>query len=276
MKARFEASDSTYHDQIVGQIEEFATKCELDHRFLGGLPSTALSSETKLLITASQRIAQVFNSPIRSLVRSNGTIKDLDALYFNPDKTAYNEFLKLIQLAKKRARSQDQNYPVISFERARWPEDYPNRFFQFVSSVEVENSGSLALAYGETRQIIPATTFSKWKLVFDGGLEISTIHPAALPERYLMRTGSGNVKLKDQGKYNAMRQKAMDVIKQCLEQGFDYDLDFKTWGEFIDKLRYHPDRLTKAKGWLADTYWKTIGTGLSQGIGAELGNKFTG
>lgn len=277
MEKREQANNSTYHDQIIGRVEELATECELDHRFLGGLPSLALSAETCLLINADQRTAQVFGSPVRSLVRPNGTIKDLDAIYFNPDQTAYKEFLKLKESERKKARRQGRDYPIISFERARWPGDYPNRWLQFVSSVEIGSAvDTLVLAYGQTRQTVPKSTFDRWKLVFDGDLTISTIHPAAIPERYLMRTGSGNIKPKDQEKYKIMKRQAADVIEEYRKQGFDYEHDFETWTQFIDKLRHHPDRLTRIKGLSVDIYWNTIGTWASQTVGAKLGNKMTG
>lgn len=281
-----------YAIDVLSKAEEIFQRAGTDHRFVGGVITNLVGVNTSVIINAEHRIAVFTSNKEPSLIRSDRSVRDLDAIGFSPFPDSYREAMRLLREEAVRSRKQGLPYPPISIEPtyySNWPGR--NRLLQLVSTIDVDEGGQYHLTFGKVDQVTPAETFAPWIVTIGPELRLTSINPYGLPKRYCMRNASG-IKRKDRAvevvqdgigfsKLDMLSKIADSIQKQSLAQGVDYQSLYETWDQFIDKLLHHPDPLTKAKAIATKVYWETVGTALSHGKGilkpfAGLGDRFTG
>lgn len=289
---KIEASSEQYAVDVLSKAEEILQTSRTDHRFVGGVITNPLTLATTVFLDAPRRTVQFQSHKPHSLVRTDGSIRDIDVIGFSRFTDSYEEARRLLKEEAVKYKSQNRPYPPISIEPthySNWPGR--NRLLQFVSTLDTDQQWRLHLTFGAIDQLTTHKTFEPWQITFDGGLKLTSINPYGLPKRYWMRNASG-LKKKDlaseeitlgtsYSKLDILYKIADTVRKQGLAQGEDYKKLYETWDQFIDTLINHPDPLTRAKAIVTKLYWNTIGTALAHGTGllkpfASWGDKFTG
>lgn len=287
-----EARSETYCVEILGRAEEILVRSAVDHRFVGGAITNPINLATAVVIDAKEKKSKFHSHGPLTLVRGDDSIRDVDVIGFSPYPETYTEAKRRFEEERVRAKGRDLPYPTVSVEPTHYP-NWParNRILQFVSTIDVDESGRFHLTFGKVDQEIPRETMEAWKVMFQGGLELTSINPFGLRLRYGMRNASGFKKKdlalefthegKPYSRLDVLARITNSVKEQGLAQGIDYEASYQSWQEFIYKLRFHPDPLTRAKALVTKVYWETVGTAMAHGAGilkpfAKLGDKFTG
>lgn len=287
-----EAASEAYCFEVLAKAEEILVEAGVDHRFVGGVIANPITLDTRVVIDPIAKRAELYSHEQLSLVRSDGTVRDIDLIGFSIDRERYTQARIRLREEKKTARSEGLPYPPISIEPTHypsWPER--SRLRQCVSTIDVDARKLLYLTFGGISQEIPWQTMEPWKVVFENGLELTTINPFAIPKRYYMRNPAG-LKAKDRepieyrdgvgySKIGLLERLAESVREQGVAQSIDYLEAYKSWDQFLDKLLNNPDPLTRLKAIGTRVYWDTIGTTFAHGRGifqplASLGDRFTG
>lgn len=290
---RIEGGSTQHYVDVLSKAEEILVDSGTNHRFVGGAIANPIGIDTTVVINAIQRTARIQSHGDLSLVRSDGSIRDLDAIGFSRFKDSYADARKRLKEESRKAKAQGLPYPPISIEPTHYANYWPgrNRIVQLVSTLDVDEAHRLHLTFGKIDQPTPWETMEPWQVTFDGGLQLTTLNLVGLPMRYQMRNPSG-LKKKDLAsigvrngksftKIDLLQKIASSVIEQGLTQGEDYEALYTTWRKFIDTLLNHPDCLTYYKAIVTRLYWNTVGTTLAHGTGilrpvANLGDRFTG
>ncbi len=255
MKRAVENISTSYGIDVLAKAEEILTDSGVDHRFVGGAIANHIIPGTSVTIDGNARTAIFDSFSIPSLIRSDGSVRDLDAIGFSPHPETYEEARKRFEEERRAAGKRGLPYPPVSIEPTYYP-DWPsrNRLLQLVSTLDVDRKGDLHLTFGAIDQPTPWETMEPWKMVFGNAYKLTAINLVGLPLRYYMRNPSG-LKKKDQtpeaskngASYSkvAILQKVADSVKkQGLDQGADYATLYNSWEKFIDTLTHHPDPLT--------------------------------
>lgn len=287
-----EAKSQGYYIHVLNTAERILQDSGVDHRFLGGAVTNPVSLVTKVGIDTRQKKAVYQDIKPMSLVRHDGSIRDIDVIGFSANPDTYTEARRRFHEEAILAHKQGLPYPPISIEPISYlPPSFKQKLLQFVSTIYVNSDGRLNLSFGEVNQVIPDETLAAWHITFPGGLELTSINPYGIPKRYAMRNASG-LKRKDKAieeirdgiaysKIDILTLIANSVTEQGLAQGVNYPAMYKSWEDFIYNLQNHPDWLTAKKAAITKWYWDTIGTALAHGRGifkpfASLGDSFTG
>ena len=249
------------------------------------------------------RTIQLTNHLPHGMFRSNGTVKDVDMICFDPDQEKVNEFKKWLQEEGKNAKLRGDPYPDVNMEPTRYADwKKRNSLTQFVSGIDVDEDGQMNLTFGGLKKPIADESMEAWNVLLEDGSSITTLSPFAHAMRYSMRVPSG-FKPKDLVKKygkdadgNPAYTK-LDLVKLVARQASDKGLDFwlhdykdgiyEPWVDFTKKMYQHAgsvdriDIFTASKALTTAGYWRTVGPALSHGIGilkpfASLGGVFTG
>lgn len=281
--------------RIINEIEKYCQESGLDHRFVGGTLTDLIGPQTEFEIDIDRKRINLKNPNYPSLIRSDGTSKDVDLAVFTPDKTKFEAAKQLFKEWGLKAREGGLQFPHISVEAAKHPNWQPrrNKFKQFVTVFEYDQEGNPYLTFGSIDQKINPDSLEPWTIEAEHGIKISTFNPVAHTLCYALRVPSG-VKKKDKevigtdysGKpYNKMGmigRLAHEMLTTGREKGIDYKSEYYTdWINYIHTLSRKPDLLTKIKGMITGLYWDTIGTKVAHGAGvfaklSTLSNRFTG
>lgn len=257
--------------QIVSDIESYCQDNGLDHRFVGGTVSDLIGPETEFQIYVAARRIRLVNANKPTMIREDGSVKDMDLVVFTKSREDFLRAKSTFERRETEAKAQNQPFPQISIEAAYQP-DWPerNKLKQFVSAFEFDQDGNPSLVFGDTNQEIGAETLQPWTIDIDGWNQITTFNPVAHRLCYELRVPSG-LKPKDVAKMPPLEKFATAVIKEGLESGIDYHLEFNSWWAYIQKLQRFPDPLTRVKGIITEVWWETLGTSVTHGKGM-LGN----
>lgn len=114
---RRNGSESTqYAIDVLSKAEEIFREAGTDHRFVGGVITNLVGVDTGVIINAEHRIALFTSNKEPSLIRNDGSVRDLDAIGFSPFPDSYKEAMRLLREEAVRSRKQDLPYPPISIE----------------------------------------------------------------------------------------------------------------------------------------------------------------
>lgn len=261
------AASQAYYMDLLSKAEEILTGSSVNHRFVGGVIVGPITPQSTITINTTEKTAVLAKHTPLTLLRNDGTARDIDVIGFSPDPETYNQARRNFDQEAWIAKNHRRPYPSISIESTLYPDWNPrNRLRQWVSTLDVDVSGKLHLTFGKVDQVIPWETMDPWKMSYDGGLELTTINPFGLTKRYEMRNASG-IKRKDRSKISDLASVCESVRQQALDQGVDFAKDFESWNQFIYNLQNHPDVLTRAKAVVTYLYWETVGTPIAHGRG---------
>src|SRR5574337_1199464 len=130
MKANKEAAGESYYIDVLSKAEEIFGKSGVEHRFVGGAIANPVTLNTIVDVNPLLHTADFDCYAPLSLVRSDDSIRDIDAKGFP--------------------------YPPVSIEPTSYP-GWPkrNKLLQFVSTLDVDDGGNLSLNFGEVTQVTP-------------------------------------------------------------------------------------------------------------------------
>lgn len=280
-----------YLEDIHG-IQELCEEWDANHRFVGGTFTDLINPRTKARFDFDANIIYLTNHTPTQLIRSDGTVKDVDIISFIEDPAEFQLIKRKLERLEKAAKSNGGKFPHVSIEPTRFPNFPPrNPLLQLVSGFEVDENGDLYLTYDRIRQKVDWETVEPWDVVLPDNTSFTVLNPYAHALRYLMRVPSG-VKGKDKElkrengqTYNKMSPYVNLALLFAEQAQFNYGLDidglYAPWIDFIMEMRYDSSLGMKAKRAVTGTYWDTVGTALAHGKGifepiAKLGDRFTG
>lgn len=267
--------------QIISSVENYCRQNNLDHRFVGGTVTDLIGPQTTFEIDILNRKISLFNTNTLSMIRSDGSVKDMDLVVFTRNRKDFLRARKTFELREAEAKAQNRPFPQVSVEAAyqqNWPRR--SRLKQFVSAFEFDQDGDISLAFGDTVQEIPVESIEPWTIDIDGQTQITALNPVAHRTCYDLRVPSG-MKPKDVAKMPPIEKFAIEVIKEGLTKDIDYTEMYANWWAYVEKLQKQPDLLTKVKGKITGFWWKTLGTAATHGKGpfgtlARLNNRMNG
>jgi hypothetical protein len=289
--AHIEALNRRYCDTI-GAIEEICKDIPF-HVHVGGTFTDLIGPKTTFTISPVSRTLILANYLPPTMIRSDGTPKDIDMIVGVKKKL---DFLKLKERLKALTPTNKNHelFPSISVEPILYyPEWKPrNAIFQLVSGIDVDQANTPFLVFGFNRTPISWKSLEKWK-VTAGHLEFATLNPFAHALRYPMRVPSGvkkkdkEIKVENDFRFNKMSL-LMRLANQIYIAGLEVGIDYKNenyylpWKEFlINGFLKKQSALTKVKAGITGWFWNSIGTEIAHGKGflepfSHLSDRFTG
>jgi len=266
---------------ILKQIEEYCSTHDINHRFVGGVSFGGLLNEhTTYHIDKKKRIITLSQHNKLTLLRSDGSTKDIDMILFCPEKDTLLAFKSFLLQMEKEVLDKKGVFPVISFENAIYPQaSQRNVILQFVSALEVDVDNHVFLTFDDLRQEISWESLQPWKVILNDQDKLSFMvrNPIADFYAYYFRS-PGGLKPKDELKIKYLGTLAIDL----LTKNSDYQTLYKPWQEFIKQLEKTTHSRIQLKILITKLYWQTVGTTLAHGKGGigiitrSLMNQFTG
>lgn len=281
-------SPSERYKNILVETENYCTTIGADHRFVGGTIADLLSPTTCISIDIERRIVVFRNYPPLTVFRSDGSVKDVDVIFFTKSSEVFQTARQDFTSWQKTAKHNGIPFPAISAEAARYPH-WPsiNSLKQFVTAWEVDLNNIPSLHFGSIHQPINPSTIEPWTYQLeDDQIKLTGLNPFGFALCYVLRVPSG-VKMKEKhideyvqgcksdgtparGKYNRMSL-VMGLATQAHREAQKYGIDLKTlhkeWIEYIHKLHHTNDPLIRLKAVVTDWYWKHLGTDTAHGKG---------
>lgn len=279
----------TYMDAVltnaITAIEDYCRKNRISHRFVGGVSYGGLVSETTTYrINASQKTIELFGHNPLSLVRTDGTIRDIDVILFCPKRKSMQNLRNYITTLEKKAAKEHIPFPVIAMENAIYEPEIRNTTAQFVTAIEVTKQNDVYLTFDDITQKICWQSLEPWTVILEDNTKFTTRNPIADYCAYHIRA-PGGIKPKDQEKLKWLKKLSEAVTQEgkMLVPPVDYgsEVYFSSWREYMRKLDGTTHARIRLKKWLLSLYWKTIGTTFAHGKGflrylLVFSNQFTG
>lgn len=288
----------TGFSKIAANVDNTLRKHNLDHRLVGGILPDLLNLNVirTAQIDPVERKLFLPDHINPTLLRNDGTVKDLDVITFSPNINSHQSALMEIAKKEKQAKSQGHPYPFVALERTRYSGQAKiNQLSEFVSSFVVDENNQLHLKYDSISEPITKKSVEEWTVQLRDGTTLTMFNPCAHVLRYPMR-GPAGVKKKDKipipdplapygytNKISLLMTLSARVQEEGLKYGIDYNSEeyYAPWKRFILNLLKHPNANIKAKGFIAKLYWDTFGTALAHGKGvfkplSRFSTKFTG
>lgn len=281
----------SYYKGVIGWIDATAKRHGEEIRFVGGTLTDVLTPDTTFTVDAPNRTIRIANHKDLTPIRPDGTIKDLDIISFCPDPSRHEEFMAEIKTKFSEDRRRGFPLPYISVEPTHYHDKgwtQRKERLQFVSTLDVkevrvlgkeEVVEILSLRFDRINQTISWKSVDPWTAELSDGTKFTILNPIAHMLRYHMRVPSGPKKKdtepkeyeqgKTASKMELLRKMARAVYEEGLRQGIDYldETHYAPWLRFIDRMQNDPDKIIRLKAALTGTYWDTIGTAFSRGVG---------
>lgn len=261
--------EAEQYTRILAELENYCRRHNLDHRFVGGTLTDLIGLQTEFEIDAAGKTIKLINPNPQTMIRGDNTIKDIDLVIFSKDRQVYLEARRTFAYWARAARERHLPFPQISVEAAYHPDrNWPkrNKLKQFVTAFEVDDAGNITLAFGNIRQQIQRESVESWTVILENGTRLTVFSPIAHRLCYELRVPSG-IKPKDIDKMPLLTEFARKTIAEGSKHGIDYTAMYQTWQTYIDRLKNHPDPLTRAKAAATGLYWRTLGTQVAHGTG---------
>lgn len=102
--SRRERDSEQYAIDVISKAEEIFQGSGTKHRFVGGAVANPISLETVVVINAALREALLHSHKPLSLIRPDGTVRDLDAIGFSRFPDSYQQARRLLQEETVKAR----------------------------------------------------------------------------------------------------------------------------------------------------------------------------
>ncbi|NTU47063.1 hypothetical protein HGA88_05545 [Candidatus Roizmanbacteria bacterium] len=275
---------------IIQQLEQYMNENDINHRFVGGVSYAGVFDENSVysIDIHHARISFASHKPL-SLLRADGTVKDIDIILFctAPEKIkALNGYINSL---RTQAEKEHKLFPLISIESAIYPNSGKrNKLLQFVTAIEIDGTedfgqGSVALTFEDLSQRISWKTLEPWTIILDNGITYTVRNPIADHFAYFFRSPSG-LKPKDEEKIVHLKKLAQEVVKKGKKANISYLSEdyYKPWERYTADLTHSTNPSTQTKAQLTRWYWQTVGTTFAHGKGkigqliARLANQFTG
>ncbi len=282
---------------IISDFEKYSKEHDLQHLFVGGALADFEGLDTKPWFDHENRTVTLTDHPEASMIRSDGTVKDIDIIVMTRDTAAIKAAREYFKERAAEAKSQGLPYPQVSIEATYYPEGPKRKILrQFVSALEVDQENSMSYVLGKTSEEIITESMAPWTYILDDGTKITGRNPVAQAIAYSLRVPSG-VKKKDKDvivkepeilikdnpdkpgdieilgaerKYNKtalVGRIAHQLIEEGKKRGIDYKEMFRPWINYTVRLHDRPDFMTFLKGLGTELYWDTIGTQVAHGAG---------
>jgi len=274
---------------VLAKTEKFCTILGVDHRFVGGTIADLISPETQIKIDIDCRKVSLTNYPLLEMTRTDGSIKDIDTIFFTKDLETFRFARLSFASWQNTARESGVKIPVVSAEAANHPNWPPkNKLKQFVTSWEVDSDNNPSLNFGSIKKIIQPQSIEPWTYrLEEDDLELTGLNPLGFALCYVLRSPSG-VKTKDKtitdyekvgsngdasvkGRYSRMSLVmgfANQACREVQQSGVNLKDFHREWFDYIRELRCTNDPVIRAKAAITDWYWKHLGTDVAHGVGA--------
>lgn len=256
-------SQKQRYQLIINAVGNYFDSQNIQHAFVGGTVANLIGENTTAIVDVQNKSITLQNGENPSMIRENGTVRDLDILIFTKEEDALTKSRQAIGDLAEESQAQGLAYPPISIEAAYQPDwnRKRNRWTQLVTMEEFDLLGNLFLTYGHTKQQVDHDTLQTWTYNTNG-LSVRSFPPGALWRRYTFRVASG-VKSKDKAK--------VEQLKRFDDQTKDeVPIDYSSWDSYADKLFNHADPLTKfIKSPFTKIWWSIswLGESATQGVG---------
>lgn len=274
-----------YYQGVIGWIDATAKMRGEDIRFVGGTLTDVLTPETVFTVDVPNRVIRIGNHKELTPIRPDGTIKDLDIISFCPDPNRHEAFMAEIKTTFSEDRRRGFPLPYISVEPTHYQKhgwSQRKERLQFVSTLDVGEEEAIAvpsLRFDKIHQTISWGSVEPWTAELSDGTKFAILNPIGHMLRYHMRVPSGPKKKdtdekdypsgKRASKMDLLKMMADAVYEEGLRQGIDYYNEdyYAPWLRFINSMQNDPDKIIRLKAKLTGTYWDTIGTVFSHGVG---------
>lgn len=280
--------------QAIRDVETLGNKLEIDHRFVGGTFTDLINPQTRVVVDHHHRVIHLENYNPLTMLRTDGTVKDIDLICFCPDQERFHQLKQLFEKQMVNAKKRREYYPFVSVEPTHHP-NWPKRkrWKQFVTTFDVDEKGVLSLNFGRVHQPISWESVEPWRVDFNNGVSFTILNPYAHALCYLLRIPSG-VKNKDRkisvdsevrkpySKISILMRLAAQINMDGKINGYDYRGSlYQSWIEYIRMLLKHPDPLTAFKAKITRAYWNGPGEAIAHGRGilnplSKLSNRMSG
>lgn len=283
-----ELSPREHYKNILAGTEEYCGSVGADHRFVGGTIADLLSPTTVISINAERRMVILRNYPPLTASCSDGSVKDVDAIFFTPSFEVFQNARQDFVSWQKIAKHNGLPFPAISAEAARHPH-WPSRnsLKQFVTAWEIDSDNIPSLHFGNVHQPINPLTIKPWTYQLeDDQIELTGLNPFGFALCYVLRVPSG-VKMKEKhideyvhgyktdstpvmarfSKMSLVMGLAALAHREAKHNGIDLKALHKEWIDYIHSLQHTDDPLIRLKAAVTDWYWKHLGTDLAHGRG---------
>jgi len=204
---------------IISEFEDYSREHKLQHLYVGGAIADFEGKDTQVTFDHENMRVYLINHPEPSMIRSDGTVKDMDIILMTRDQEKIKAAREYFAQKAAEAKQLGLPYPQVSIESIYYPEG-PNRkaWKQFVSAQEVDEQDNISYVLGETSQQIPWETMAPWTYVLEDGTEITGRNPVAQAIAYSLRVPSGvkkkDLEPKEFEKFYIYDQKRFDRLKQ--------------------------------------------------------------
>ncbi len=265
---------STVHNSadlpyMIHQIETYANKHKLDHRFVGGVSYGGLLTEaTTYDISIPTRTITLKNHKAFELLRADGSARDIDLITLNTDHEEMTELATFVEALEAEMKERLGYIPPISYEGVFKKNEHPPGLLDFVTTLHREKDDYF-LVFDLVQQPISKASLEPWTLQLEDGLTYTTRNPIADYFAYQCRSPAG-IKPKDVSKIIYLSQ----LVKAMCREGKKYRIDYMsheyygTWQEFINQLEHSPLPSVQRKRAITRLYWSTMGTAFAHGRGA--------
>ncbi len=255
---------------MIREIEDFCHKNAVDHRFVGGVSyGGLLNAKTRYTIDIRNRTIRLTNHNPLVLLRADGTVRDIDIVFFTLESATITKLKRFIEKLKWDTRRKISFTPSISFEGPIpfTGETISDKFLQYVTEIGVKN-GTYYLVFDQVVQPISYASLEPWTLVLSDGLTFTTRNPIADYFAYQFRSPSG-IKPKDVEKLKHLKKLADTVIRHGKKYHVDYRSTqyYKPWKEYIARLSRSTLPSVRSKRIITHWYWNTLGTRFAHGRG---------
>jgi hypothetical protein len=283
--------DQFIMQDIISRIEEFCTKENINHRFVGGVSfGGLLNKQTTYEVNIAKKEIKLFNHNILKLTRSDRSVKDIDIIYFCNNGQKVKLLKKFIASIIDETDNTVSFKPSITVEGAIYlPWQKRNKILQFVTTIEVQSNDysqntDVSLTFDSLSQKISWESLEPWTVILEDRTKYTVRNPIADYYAYQFRAPCG-LKPKDKHKMKNLQNLMNEVIKKGQEDAIDYTSAkyFKPWQAFVTKIDKSKSFSIMIKKGITRWYWRTIGTSLAHGKGFLGGfllhafsNKFTG
>lgn len=281
-------SPKEHYRNILAGTENYCIDIGADHRFVGGTIADLLSPTTDISIDIERRMIILRNYPPLTVSRSDGSVKDVDAIFFTETfevfQTARQDFASWQKMGKRNGVP----FPAISAEAARHPH-WPSRnsLKQFVTAWEIDSDNIPSLHFGSVHQPINPLTIEPWTYQLeDDQIKLTGLNPFGFALCYVLRVPSG-VKMKEKlideyvqgykgdgtpvmarfSKMSLVMGLAAQAHREAQHHGIDLKALHKEWIDYIHNLQHTDDPLIRLKAAVTDWYWKHLGTEVAHGKG---------
>lgn len=271
--------------KVILAIEQYCRKKNIIHRFVGGVSYGGLLNKhtTYTIDIAEKTVRLSLHNPL-SLMRIDGTIRDIDLIIFCPAKKESSHLKNYIYEMESIAAKAHTPFPVVSIENAIYEPEIRNTTAQFVTAIEITKHNDLFLTFDDITQRISWESLEPWQVILEDGTSFTTRNPIADYYAYQVRA-PGGIKPKDREKIKWLKKLSESVIDEGkkYEPTTDYtsDMYYGSWKEYMKRLDGTSHVRIRIKKFLLALYWHTIGTTLAHGKGLlryilVFSNQFTG